>query len=533
MSDHLCITIRFLDGAFHGRADHGEPEWPPSPLRLYQAIVAASAARWNERRGLRHAEPALQWLELLPPPTITAPAAREAQGYRLYVPDNAGDLVGRSLSRGGEDSIANYRTEKSIRPMLFPAEGAVHYLWSIAELPEGFEHHREVIFEAVRSITHIGWGVDLVVASAAMVSADELADQGGEKWLPSEDGGSKSLRAPRKGTFDDLTRRHHAFLNRVTNDGFAPVPPLSDYDIVDYRRDSEPARIPHAVFALRKPDGSGFSAFDPVRRGLHVAGMMRHAASQPEFLRSVGWSHEEGRRIVLGHGEEQGASHQATAGPRLSFLPLPSIESRGPGKERVISSIRRVLVTMRGTGSAEAFKRFVQRFEGHELIDETTKEAVAFVQGQNTGSDGAINSYLTQATTWATVTPLILPGYDDPKKLRQRLKAGGETLTAAAKAEILEKLDQRIDSLIRKAIRQAGYSETLATHAELDWRSSGFWSGTALATEYAAGNQHRRYRKLHVRITWRDPDGAAIELSGPVCIGGGKFTGAGLFAALP
>ena len=45
MPDYLCISIRFLGGAFHGRADHGEPEWPPSPLRLYQAIVAASAAR--------------------------------------------------------------------------------------------------------------------------------------------------------------------------------------------------------------------------------------------------------------------------------------------------------------------------------------------------------------------------------------------------------------------------------------------------------------------------------------------------------
>ena len=70
-------------------------------------------------------------------------------------------------------------------------------------------------------------------------------------------------------------------------------------------------------------------------------------------------------------------------------------------------------------------------------------------------------------------------------------------------------------------------------HAELDWRNSGFWPGTALATGYAAGDQHRRFRRLHVKITWLDVDGQAIEVPGPICIGGGKFTGMGLFAALP
>ena len=96
MPDYLCLSVRFLDGAFHGRADQGEPEWPPSPLRLFQALVAAAAARWNERRAISHASPALRWLESLPPPLIVVPASVQAAttGYRLYVPDNVGDLVG-------------------------------------------------------------------------------------------------------------------------------------------------------------------------------------------------------------------------------------------------------------------------------------------------------------------------------------------------------------------------------------------------------------------------------------------------------
>ncbi len=529
MPDHLCITIRFLDGAFHGRADHGEREWPPSPLRLYQAIVAAAAARWNERRGLRHAEPALKWLEQLTPPAIIAPQARESQGYRLYVPDNAGDLVGRSLSQGGDDSIANYRTEKSIRPMVFPSEGAVHYLWPTSGLPPDFDEHRSVLFQAVESITHIGWGVDLVVASADIVPEDSIASLSGETWQPGSDTPKAELRAPKRGTFDDLARRHQAFLNRVTASGFAPVPPLSDYQVVGYRRDSDPAAVPHAIFALRNLDGANYKAFDPARRSLHIAGMLRHAASQPDLLRSAGLSPAEGRSLVLGHGEAQGENHQAVVGQRLAFIPLPSIEPRG--KSLVVSSVRRVLITLRGGGDLSLFKRLVQRLEARELIDEAKNETIAILQRQSGGSDGATDRYLRSASTWATVTPVILPGYDDPRKLRQRLKPGN-TLSAEEKAAVLEKLGGRIDALLRKAIRQAGYSEVLAAHAELDWRSSGFWPGTALATQYAAGDQHRRYRKLHVRITWRDATGTTIEVPGPICIGSGKFTGMGLFAAL-
>ncbi|MCI0747477.1 MAG: type I-U CRISPR-associated protein Csb2 [Verrucomicrobia subdivision 3 bacterium] len=532
MPEYLCISIRFLDGAFHGRADQGEPEWPPSPLRLYQAIVAASAARWNERRGLRHAETALRWFEQLPPPTIAAPPAREAQGYRLYVPDNVGDLVGKSLSRGGGGSIADYRTEKAVRPLTFPDETAVHYVWNLADAPIGFAEHREVISAAVRSITHVGWGVDLVVADTSVLDEAGTAKLPGKRWQPATEGTGTSLRTPKAGTLEDLNRRHQAFLNRVTsNGGFAPVPPLTVFGITDYRSGSEAPRFPYAVFVLRKPDDSGFRAFDAARRGLHVAGMFRHAASRPEIARSIGWNDEDARRIILGHAETPGTQHQPVEGARLAFLPLPSIEKR-ERKERVVGGIRRVLVTARGSLAPQEFRRFTQRFDGQELTDEKTQETAALIfrQGEN---DGAIRPYLEKSATWATVTPVILPGYDDPRKLRQRLNANASPLlTAAGKAELLRKLDQRIELLLRKAICQAGFPEVMAQHAELDWGSSGFWPGVPLASQYAVPGQHRRYRRLHVRITWRSPDGEAIKVPGPVCIGGGKHSGLGLFASL-
>lgn len=532
MPDHLCISIRFLGGAFHGRADHGEPEWPPSPLRLYQAIVAASAARWNERGRLQHADSALRWLEQLAPPIIAAPPARETHGYRLYVPDNVGDLVGKSLTRGGESSVADYRVEKSVRPLAVPDEAAVHYVWPLADAPDGFDKHLETLTAAVRSITHVGWGVDLVVADVSIRDESAVRSLKGERWQPGANGTGTPLRTPATGTLDDLNHRHHAFLNRVTaSGGLVPVPPLTVFGITSYCSESEAPQTPRAVFILRKPDDSGFRAFDPARRGLHVAGMFRHTASRAEVVRSVGWSDEDARRIILGHGETRGDEHKPVQDGRISLLPLPSIEMR-EGSERVVGSIRRVLVTARGNLAPQEFRRLTQRLDGQDLTDEKSQEAAALIfrQGEN---DGAIRPYFEESATWATVTPVILPGYDDPRKLRRRLNANAAPpLTAAEKAELLRKLDQRIELLLRKAIRQAGFSEAMAQNAELDWRSSGFWPGTEMASGYAVPEQHRRYRRLHVRITWRSANGHTIAIPGPICIGGGKHSGLGLFAAL-
>ena len=51
--------------------------------------------------GSNTLRPALRWLERRPPPLIIAPRAEPcAVKYRLYVPDNVGDKVAGSWSRG-------------------------------------------------------------------------------------------------------------------------------------------------------------------------------------------------------------------------------------------------------------------------------------------------------------------------------------------------------------------------------------------------------------------------------------------------
>ena len=66
----LRIAVDWLDGTYHGK------EWPPSPFRVYQAILAGYAVH---QRGNPVFEAAMRHLETLPAPTITAPQGRDAK----------------------------------------------------------------------------------------------------------------------------------------------------------------------------------------------------------------------------------------------------------------------------------------------------------------------------------------------------------------------------------------------------------------------------------------------------------------------
>jgi CRISPR-associated protein Csb2 len=144
-------------------------------------------------------------------------------------------------------------------------------------------------------------------------------------------------------------------------------------------------------------------------------------------------------------------------------------------------------------------------------------------------SDSVVGRFVDPATSWATVTPLVLPGYDDPDHYRRRLEDG---VDAAQQKDLLSRLDNRIDGLIRKAIVQAGFPQTLADHAALDWRAGGFFAGVDVASRYSVPDYLKRFPRLHVRITWRDDHGRRRPIPGPICLGGGRFFGLGLFAAL-
>ncbi len=491
MPSYLCISFRFLQPLSHGRGDDGEPQWPPSPLRVYQALVAASAARWNERARLDHAASALKWLERQSNPVIVAaPGRRAGVKYRLYVPDNVADKVASSWARGGVASIADYRTEKDVCPVYVDGD-AVHYLFPVADSEIELETHQQLLALAARSVTHLGWGIDMVVANAEIITQEQADSLHGERWQPVEDSHGLGLRVPVEGTLDALIRRHEAFLNRLGSDGFKPVPPLSAFRVVGYRRATEPAMRHWVAFKLLKPDATGTRAFEIARRTREVAGMVRCGVAAT--AKRHGWCVE--RINVFVHGKSLNGSQPARgeeSPDRFIYLPLPTINHA----LRRVESIRRVLIAAPAHCQQEiSWAR--RAMAGELLTSEIGNDAAILSPLPN--SDWVLGKYVGWSDTWSTVTPVILPRHE-----------------GYAPAEA--------DEQVKLAFEQAGYSRDLLRDADLSWRRVGFLAGTDLASRYLPPEKLMHKPRYHVRVRFPHP------ISGPVVVGAGRFRGFGLFA---
>jgi CRISPR-associated protein Csb2 len=478
---------------------------------MFQSLVAAAAARWRASESSETAAASLRWLERQQPPLVIAPMGVPADAkYRLYVPDNVADKVAKSWSGGREASIADYRTEKDVRPMHLDGE-AVHYLFLIADVECP---HFDILKVTARSITHLGWGVDMVAGDATILSDDDAEKLTGERWQPVADRSVAGYRVAIQGTLNDLTKKHNAFLIRVGADGFKPVPPLSAFRVVGYQRATEPSQRQFAAFSILKRDASGMRSFDPLRRTRDVAGMMRHAVAAA--ARNQGWTEEQINVFV--HGKTTDGANLSNGQPspdRFQYLPLPTINH---ALNRV-ESIRRILVVAPPhCGHQIGWAR--RAMAGAELVnDEGVATALLTILPS---SDWVLRQYVEESRTWATVTPVIIPGYDDPDHLRCKLKAG---VDAETQKRYLDRLDARMDVLLRKAFRQAGYANELVEQAELDWREVGFRSGVELASRYMPPKNLNTSPRIHVQVRFPAP------VSGPIAVGSGRFRGFGLFAA--
>jgi len=466
-------------------------------LRLFQALVAASAARWNERTELSSSLPALRWFETLPNPTILAPEVVAADHpYRLYVPDNVGDKVGAAWVRARDASIAGYRVEKDVRPMHLWGD-AVHYLYPLLDCSCP---HLNMLSEAARSITHLGWGIDMAVGDARIISGEEAAALPGYCWLPTPTGGIL-LRAPIEGTLDDLMGRHKVSLVRMSmsNKGFKPVPPLRAYRVQSYRRADQPPQRPYRVFELRNIDGSLFRY--PQSKLVHLAGMVRHLAKE-EMIASppAGVDDDWVETYVVGHVLEREGNHHR----QLSYLPLPSL-----GHPYADPGVRRIMIAA-PVGDDALLSHVTRRLVGRPLkpllgneFGEADPPVLVPVRGDNVS-----RFYTRPADTWHSFTPVILPGHDDRKPEKTR-------------------------KLIEKALRQSGIDQP----CEFEWSTFSRFPKALSAHKYDRNGRLAGYiRPDHlltqtaVHLTLRFKDG--LKVPGPLVIGAGRHCGLGLFAAV-
>jgi CRISPR-associated protein Csb2 len=478
MADFLRISVRYLQPLAHGRASGGEPEWPPSPLRLFQAIVASAAAKYNERDQLESTLPALRWLESCPLESIVACNVEVSQApAQFYVPDNSADLLVPAWKRG-EANVTPKRTEKVVRPVHLDGD-AVHFDY---RLPHNDCPHFDVIRTCARSITHLGWGIDVVVADAKLVNVQDPDNLQGERWRIAQSGGV-ALRIHTSGTLDDLMRKHNDSLNRLTEEGFHPVPPLRRFEIRRFRRECDDEIRPFCVFQILKPDASGVRAFNASTRTRDVAAWIRHAVADV----CQHWS--DLSSFVHGHGPSGGSNQLPNSSHRFQYLPLPTINS---ALNRV-ESIRRVMVVA-PLGFQDRIDFIRRRLLGHEL---NWQSEVVGVLNLLSGRDYVRDQYLGPSEIWSTVTPVILDGFDDHN---------------AAKTE----------KLLRKALFNAGLVRRVDFEdIEMDWSPFGFRSGVDSAKQFIRPEKLNG-TMLHVRLRFARPK------NGPIAIGAGRYRGFGL-----
>jgi CRISPR-associated protein Csb2 len=524
MKPSLCISFRFIQPypLFHGRGEGDEAEWPPSPMRAFQALLNAACL---QRRGKPLAPPvrsALQVIEVLRPTVIAPRATLSTTGHRTYVPHNQCDLVFAALQRGIEESTEAFRklngsvrVEKDSRPHRIEVHGedlpAVHYIYPLGVTVADPAGLLAAIRPAVRSIHCLGWGIDQVIADATLVesTSEHLA---GERWVSTPRGG-KRLRVPRDGSLDALTARHGRFLSRLVSSDWTPVPPLAALDQVSYRRNFDPLPRPHAVFKLM--DENNDTVTFPQSKLVHIAGMLKHLAIEtmrrnpPRDL--LGRTPAEWlESYVAGHQSKE-SKDRGTPHTQLSYIPLQST-----GNPKTDPGVRRVMIVA-SVGDEVWLEHLAARLDGaflEPLPGTRLPPGTRLERIDDHRTDGVRDAYLRASARWASVTPVILPGYDDRKPEKTR-------------------------ALILKALQQSAIEQPCT----FEWSAFSHFRKMLPAHKYRKDPSDPTKKML---INYIRPDhlldrtavhlslafASGLEAPGPLTLGAGRHCGFGLMAAI-
>lgn len=509
MNTTLCISFRFIEPypLFHGRIDANEAEWPPSPMRAFQALLNAACMRTRGKPLSPEVRSALQMIEVLRPSIIAPRATLSTTGHRAYVPHNQTDLVTAAWHRGNIDaSIASHRIEKDFRPYRIETVGeelsSIHYLYPLNTTNINPTELLSAIRPSVRSIHCLGWGIDQVIADATLVDSP-FEQTRSESWSPTPRGG-RWLRVHRKGSLDALTARHDKFLNRLIQGNWTPVPPLSVMDQVRYRRDTDLLPLPHIVFKL--VDDNDDTVSYQLAKLIHIAGMVRHLAinamkhNPPSSVKDTAtWVDH----YVAGHRDTSDKTANLSH-VQLSYIPLPSI-----GHDHTDPAIRRVML-IAPVGDEAILEHLCQRLDGQLLkpLPGTTLPRGTRLQRIPDGRrDGVRDAYTRESPFWASFTPVILPGHDDHKPAK--------TIR-----------------LIEAALAQSGIEQP----CEFEWSAFSYFRKSYSAHKYDKQGKLTGYLRpdhlstqtaVHLRLRFKED----LKVTGPITIGAGRHLGLGLMAA--
>ena len=491
MARALLIHVRFHDGRYHG-----EPDWPPSPARLFQTLLAG-CARCGGVSDI--ARSALLWLETLEPAVIAVPTARLGQRLTSYVPNNDLDAKDGDPARIGEIRVA-----KAIKPQLFDAGIPLHFVWPLdsSEQSEGNARHMLCI---ANTLYQLGRGVDMAWAWGEVLdmadAARLLADYPGTVYRPCDSGHGEALACPQPGSLDSLIARHAAQSARWIPGSakgklaFAQ-PPRPRFRQVAYN--SPPT---HFVFDLEGPPW-------PLERCAALVELARDKAAG-RLADGSPAKKAEIERALIGRG-----ATEADKAARVQVVALPSI-----GHSHADRMIRRLLVRV-PPNCVIARDSIEWAFSGLALqIDAETGEILRSLVPAD--DKGMLRHYgvgdAMLARSWRTVTPLVIPWPQARRAMPadRRLNSGGGLQRVASQAVVAEAVQQ--------ALRHAGKSA--GANIKRIQREP-FEANGERAEAFAHGSRFAKERLWHVEVEFKD------AVAGPVVVGDGRYLGLGLMRPL-
>ena len=494
MNHALLIAVRFHEGRYHGHADrfHGVDGWPPSPGRLFQALVAAAA---HGTALLDDDTRALRWLEQRDPPRIVAPAVLRGQSVKLFVPNNDLDAVG-----GDPERVAEIRTDKHWRPCFFDRDQPVVYVWDF----DAGETEAERVRSIAARLYQLGRGVDMAWAVADILPRDRadavFAAHEGVYYAPSGSGVGGEVACPQSGTLASLVERHERGQARLAwnlSDGVPrqlfTQPPKASFRRVGY---GMPPRRLH--FELR--DDSGFAP-RPLRLAAPLIAGLRDAAAA-KLRASLPAQAALFDRLIVGRG----------AGPRdfdrrIRMTPLPSI-----GAVHTDLSIRRVVIDV-PTQCPIRVDDLRWAFAGLAPCNSETGEAWP---GRlvSTEDSRMADRFSQDSRIFRSVTAVALPA-----ALRRRLRIDEDGATKEA-GERLREEAVAVGAVVR-ALRHAGVR---ARPTDIRVQREPFQRRGAMAERFAGGSRFSKHALWHLELQF------SREVPGPLIIGDGRFCGLGVMA---
>ncbi|MCY4431728.1 MAG: type I-U CRISPR-associated protein Csb2 [Rhodospirillales bacterium] len=280
----LAISVELLHGIFRGdpegTAVTGTPtrgEWPPSPARLFAALVAADgtrqAARVTDGRELL-------WLERLPAPVIHAhPAPYHQVLQSRYVVKHGG-----SKQKTHQEYPAREGALHRPGVRVIPCNPLVVYRWDTASPDDAIRHSIE------RRAARVGYLGSSDSPVRVRVSA-EMPDEAANQIFVPDATGDIHIGVPREGTVAVLDRMYDAWQERGASVTRAQFPGLLHRET--YRSPGRPGKADRGevVAWLRlRPAVSG-------RRIAALAALFKEAVlSRHQRL------HGEPPAILHGHG---------------------------------------------------------------------------------------------------------------------------------------------------------------------------------------------------------------------------------------